>query len=477
MLGSDAFGAPTGNITVMVTSDVTLRADREGGGGFAQIGNGGAGSILDNSGNIFVSAGGTIALSAGSANAYAQIGNGGSTLNVNSFGTSTGSDMGDISIIAASIVLSGGSASFSSGAYAQIGNGGAYLNYGAGGGTPLGALTLSGNISIQANAVTLQGGGGSAAYAQIGNGGFEADANTTTSGGITIDGNIAITPYNASGTVSLAGGSGQFAYAQIGNGGAQSLDNSIAPGAFATTGSISIDTNAGGTIALSGGSNGGAGGAYAQVGQGGYRTADGASAGGGISIGGDIGVSMSGPGSSLSLYGPDHFDYAMIGNGDATRVLDPVTGTVTIGDPATTTLTSSSDGSAWLGNEMSTVANSGDLDLLTDTLTETTGIYPPLEASINNVLATSNVSVAVDAGSLTISAPLSSTGSLPTGNLSLFASGALSTPQDVIHQGDFGLFVQPGIATGGDVKLIGGTVTLNGTVSGADVVVGGAGNT
>ncbi|MGH7088898.1 MAG: hypothetical protein ACREFQ_08355, partial [Stellaceae bacterium] len=280
--------------------------------------------------------------------------------------------------------------------------------YGAGLGTPIGALTLSGDIAIVADSVTLQGGSGADAYAQIGNGGFQAAASATSSGGIVIGGAIRVSA--SGGNVALTGGTSGNSYAQIGQGGAQA-----AAGAIATTG--------------------------------------------GISIGGDIAVAMSG--GTLSL--TDGSSYAAIGNGDSSLPSNSnVSGDIAIEAPAEMSLTASVPAGAIIGNMLGAGTGSGSAVLSAGTISSSSGVRPG-EYDIQNDLAYGDVEIDVLDGSLAIESPLSG-----RGNLFLLASGALSTPRD---SGG------PSIDTAGDVTLIGGSVTLNGTVSGRDVVVGGVGDT
>lgn len=237
---------------------------------FAQVGHGGAdGNLTDTDANqrgaisIDVTHGtdpGAIVLQGGtSSEAYAQIGNGG-------FGQA-GNHGGDISLNADVLSLDGGSAAST---YAQIGH-----SVGGGRGS------LDGAISVEtATELILQGGNASSAFAQIGHGGWNHVG--TKNGDISV-----LAP-----SLQLLGGA-LGGYAQIGSGGFGSGGNINSDVTVNTPGAISLV--AGGTDA------------YALIGGGGGRSTNLSAIDGDVSV-----TSQSGP---ISLQGGGVRAFAQIGNG------------------------------------------------------------------------------------------------------------------------------------------------------------------
>jgi filamentous hemagglutinin family protein len=243
-------GNGAGALDVTVIGDVALNGGDDG-GGFAQIGNGGAGTSGSNSGDISILAGGDVTLTGGSSsNTYAQIGHGGAQSNTSSEGYS---NSGLITVSGEDVILAAGSGSAS---YAQIGQGG----YQSGSGLT-GTATDSGNISVTASRHVTLTGNGDDAYAQIGNGGDQVNANASAGAHGTISGDIVVqAPDGVDGAVSLSAGAGNNAYAQIGNGGyASNASANAIPANFLVSGNITVSD-----LALTGGGTNG----YAQIGNG-----------------------------------------------------------------------------------------------------------------------------------------------------------------------------------------------------------------
>ncbi|HET7334582.1 MAG TPA: filamentous hemagglutinin N-terminal domain-containing protein, partial [Rhizomicrobium sp.] len=225
----------TGNIIVTATGAIVLTASTDGACTYcyAQIGHGGVSISGNQSGDIHVTAGGTIDLTAGrSVYSYAQIGNGGDS--------SGGDYSGDIVLNAGSNVTLTGD-----GDYAQIGNGGW-----GGSGTASGKITaqIAGNLSLAGGSASQYG------YVQIGQGGQSSSG--------TYSGDIAVT---ATGNLSMVAGgqnSASHNYVQIGNGTVSNLGGnnaqSTASGAVALTisGASTLTSRASGNDAWIGNING-----------------------------------------------------------------------------------------------------------------------------------------------------------------------------------------------------------------------------
>ena len=201
----------TGDVNVSASHDIIMTASQNADcdACYVQIGNGGVYAAGEIGGNITVTAGNNITLTAGAEDySYAQIGNGGDS--------ATGSDSGSISVTAAgTLTLTG------FGDYATIGNGG----WGTDG-------DASGDITVSAHDIVMTGGNSSFGYANIGNGGQEA-GNGTASGNIL----VAVT-----GDLTMTGGSGAD-FVQIGNG--------AADGSFAGTADGNITLTVGNATSLS----------------------------------------------------------------------------------------------------------------------------------------------------------------------------------------------------------------------------------
>jgi filamentous hemagglutinin family protein len=164
-------------------------------GAFTQIGHGGAGATsapVQADINLDFVNGGDLTVTAGNANAaYAQVGHGGASYN--------GSIIGDITASGTigTLALAGGGAA-SQASYAQIGHGGDSA-FGA----------KNGNISLEAEEVSVEAGDGFRSGAQIGHGGR---------GGVgTLAGGIDVT--TTLGDLTVAAGGGNLASAQVGHGG------------------------------------------------------------------------------------------------------------------------------------------------------------------------------------------------------------------------------------------------------------------
>ncbi|HUB98152.1 MAG TPA: hypothetical protein VL993_19670 [Stellaceae bacterium] len=315
----------------------------------------------------------------------------------------------------------------------------------------------TGNVTVAAaGEVELLGGNGAgcvstcaaAPYAQIGNGGFGIAGSGSGSIGVT-----------AGTSLTLAPGGDSNAYAQIGNGGADSTGPALSGAITVTVGT----TLTPGVITLNGG-NGASGGRYAQIGDGGAFAGSGTS---GAFASGAIDVNVVGGTSGMlmltgSANGPTT-NYAMIGNGDASRnnLGVAVSGDTDVDVAGTTTLTSGT-ALALIGNATDGGAQAGDVTLTSNAITDIGGA---LEASIANDLPGGSVTIdltgtgtfgladeiTVDgANTLTLEAP---NGSIDfEGNFLNGAAGALNLSAGV------------DVTLGGSVTTAGGTVTITGPV-------------
>ena len=193
-------GDSSGAINVSATGNIVLSGASDSNYGYAQIGSGGEEAQGLNSGDIVVSALGTISLTGD--DGYAQIGNGGHG--------ATGANSGNI------VVNANGAISLTSDSdYAQIGNGGEDANGG------IGDIVVSSGGSI-----LLDGENG---YAQIGDGGYPTADVGVGSGNITI---------TTAGDLTLTGGEGS---SQIGNGGGMFVGDVSGNIAIHVNGTTSID--------------------------------------------------------------------------------------------------------------------------------------------------------------------------------------------------------------------------------------------
>ena len=318
----------TGGIMVQAKGAVTLNAGPNATGGqniFAQIGHGGLASDsnatvagpVTNSGAITINAA-SVTLTAGAApRAYAQIGHGGE-LSFSALTTTNGGigDSGTITLnVSGAVRLTGAPAAGLAGTdtYAQIGHGG--FNQGFGAHISGGDASNSGDISIAAGSLSLQGNHRNNGYAQIGHGGSGAfnSATLASPGSIKAIGNIAIAL--GSGNLGLAGGSNPGTYAMIGHGG-----NSFGTGAIIAGGDLLLSGAIGivaGSASLTGGSNGGT---FAQIGHGGGAFSAAHVTGLGdspaVGAGGDINLTLGGA-LTLSAGSSGSEDYAQIGHGGA----------------------------------------------------------------------------------------------------------------------------------------------------------------
>jgi len=235
--GLNHAGAVTGATSVQTTGGNLTMSGGTGAGSFAQLGAGGLNVDGAISGAVSATIDGSIQLTGGSnGDSYVQIGVGGSG--------SDGVKGGDVTVSGTGATLTGGTGG---GSNVLVGNGGGtaqgtadnasgsitgntsltttagavsmsaslaafdnFVQVGAGGRGSVGA----GNTINSTTSVTTTGGGltmnaANTAYVQIGAGGHQVDVTSLT-------GDVLV---NAGGAIALSGGSGQNRYAQIGNGG------------------------------------------------------------------------------------------------------------------------------------------------------------------------------------------------------------------------------------------------------------------
>lgn len=235
--GLNHIGAITSTTSVITTGGNLTMTGGAGAGAFAQLGAGGLNADGVISGGVTATVDGAIQLTGGSqGDTYVQIGAGGSG--------SDGVKSGNVTVSGASATLTGGSGA---GASVLVGNGGGiaqgttdnasgsisgntsltttagavtmnasaaaadnFVQIGAGGRSSVGsANTINSTTTVNTTGGGLTMNAANAAYAQIGAGGHQVDA-------LSVTGNVLV---NAGGTIAISGGSGQNRYAQIGNGG------------------------------------------------------------------------------------------------------------------------------------------------------------------------------------------------------------------------------------------------------------------
>ncbi len=220
--------ASTGTLNIKTANDLTLRGGGNN-GAYAMIGNGGFDRDFNLSGNIDVASVGDVSLAGGTAsNTFATIGNGGQF--------SDGLKGGNITLSSNTLTIQGGDG-FDSGAH--LGN-----NSREGSGTVSGNITVNTTNSIQLTGST---GPNTDSYAQIGHGGWSPSSYDSS-------GNLSI---NA-GNIFIQGGSAYWSYAQIGQGGETTQGN--------RSGTISITTA--GDVTLQGSATANDGKNYAMIGHG-----------------------------------------------------------------------------------------------------------------------------------------------------------------------------------------------------------------
>lgn len=235
--GQNHVGAITSTTSVITTGGNLTMTGGAGAGAFAQLGAGGLNADGVISGGVTATVDGAIQLTGGSlGDTYVQIGAGGSG--------SDGVKSGDVTVSGSSATLTGGSGAGSS---VLVGNGGGiaqgttdnasgsisgntsltatsgavtmnasaaaadnFVQVGAGGRSSVGsANTINSTTTVNTTGGGLTVNAGNASYAQIGAGGHQVDA-------LSVTGNVLV---NAGGAIAISGGSGQNRYAQIGNGG------------------------------------------------------------------------------------------------------------------------------------------------------------------------------------------------------------------------------------------------------------------
>jgi filamentous hemagglutinin family protein len=180
----------SGDITIVAPTSITVSAGEVFPAAYAQIGNGGHGTLGTHSGNLTLTTGGDLLIRGGAAAlSWAAVGNGGYA--------SDGNHSGDIRISAQNVTLQGGLGTKNEGV-AQIGHGGALAD-----GSFSGAIVLnvSGNLS-------LLGGSSSRSTAHIGHGSFGIAAGGSRQGAIDI---------RVGGETSLVNGTGSGSIWAIGH--------------------------------------------------------------------------------------------------------------------------------------------------------------------------------------------------------------------------------------------------------------------
>ncbi len=183
-------------IELEVGRDIVFTAG-DGGGAYAQLGQGGLKADGNQNGKITIIRARDINFSSGEGNtAYAQLGQGGQRASGNHSGEITIAHVNNITFVGGNNTLS----------YVQLGHGG-YLASAIG--DHSGAITIT-----EANDITFAAGGGLISYAFLGHGGFLAKAFK--------GGNITITQAN---NITFSAGSGRFSFAQLGLGGMGSDGN------------------------------------------------------------------------------------------------------------------------------------------------------------------------------------------------------------------------------------------------------------
>jgi filamentous hemagglutinin family protein len=414
--GSQTFSVVVGSLgggTTVAGRNITLNAGLAiDGPAAAQIGDNLGGGFSD----INVAATGSVTLNGGiggGGGAYAQIGFGGTFNSVGSGGNITVKAGGDVTL----------NAGAGNEAYAQIGHGGVGFD-GDDGGTIL--VNAGGNV-------VLNGGGGNQTYAQIGHGG--AASTGSNSGGIIV---------TVGGSVTLAGGTATASYAQIGHGGADSSTTNA--------GNITVAASTGVTLLAGTGGE-----AYAQIGQAGYNSSTDPQAFAGNAAvtvtvsNGDV-VLTGGSGGSGGL------DYAMIGNGDpVTATEGTVVGDIILTVSGSTTLTSTSDGVAFIGNDSATGPSIGNYILQSGSFVSNGGA---LEASIAAGMPGGVVSVtSTGPGALTLAQPIDYTSTHP-----LVLSASSIVIGGGIDNADAGSITLSGatVSLAQTLATAGGAITVNG---------------
>ena len=232
-----AADAAASKITVNSAGGITFDASQATGNNeqFVQIGHGGYTSRGDNFGDIEVSAGGTVAFTAGDrVRAYAQIGNGG--YDSDEPNTTDPAGQGNVGIISVTTMGVGSNINFSSGSntdsYSQIGHGGRAVSGDHGVIDPAGARTAHGSITVNSSgSIAFTAANNTRAYTQIGHGGDEARGDRA--GAIDVD---------AVGSISFSSGDATRAFSMIGHGGynADSADNDADNASQGDTGQIDV---------------------------------------------------------------------------------------------------------------------------------------------------------------------------------------------------------------------------------------------
>lgn len=437
-----AIGTQSGTVTVKGANLTLIAGAPSEGAAGAQIG--GFGGAV---GDIVVSMTGAVTLNGNSglsSGAYAQIGHGGPF-------DSTGSS-GNISVTAGSdITLNAGDGD---GAYVQIGHGGSSF-----------VGDQGGNITVTAGGgISLIGGAGTGAYAQIGHGGY-----------LSVGANSGAISVSAAGGLTLAGGVASAAYAQIGHGGAQSQSSNSA--------NIAVSAA---TLSMQGGTGGQA---YAQIGQGGYASSIDPAASDNAAVtvavtGGNALIAGGSGGSGSS-------DYAMIGDGDplAQTQGSLIGGDIRLTVSGTTTLTTTADGPAFIGNGSASSTPFGQLFLTSGAFASTGGaLENSIQAALGNVPAVGLPFNTVDvvstgSGALTLGSPISyASGNLlqlqaSSGSVVLGSSIDTSGPGEIIISASRTV-LGSSLATAGGIVQISGPVTVaaNATIdtTHANLVPGGA---
>jgi len=439
--GPSAVGGATGDVSVSAGDTVALTAS--GQNSSAQIGDGGIAASGDYSGTITVDAADLTMAGTGNSS-DAQIGNGGLA--------SSGSASGTINVTIADAITMSADGNFGA---AEIGNGGPLSNEDTASG-----FSDTGNITVSAGDITLDG-SGTSSDVSIGNGGvFAGSAANIESGSIAFGGTVDVSATNSL----TLDGSSDFSSAWIGNGGEGSVLDAILDGGSVTT-SGAIDVTVGtddaiGALVMDAEGQG----SDARIGNGGIFGADAnVTASGGVSEGGTVDVAVLGGGSgngTAMLTASGETALVQIGNGDPAQNSGSVSGDTGLTVDGAITLVSAADTEGNLiGNAIQPSGGlSGD--------------------------------VTIDAQSLSGDLGFSIANDLPGGDFTVALTGddTLAIGSDADYSSDHTLSLTNGgniefdgavqNAGSGDIDIAaGGDVLIGGEGASGDVAVGSAGGT